>query len=160
MNRYLFRALNQIQGAAIVPSPVRRWLRSLMGLKIDRSVGIGEGVYFGSDKIGVAAGSFINVRCFLDGAGTVAIGRNVALGPDVKVLTGTHAVGGADRRAGAASAYGVTIKDGAWIGAGSIIMPGITIAEGCVIGAGSVVTKDTDRDGVYVGSPAKRTKDL
>ena len=34
------------------------------------------------------------------------------------------------------------------------------IADGCVIGAGAVVTKSTQPDGLYVGNPSKRIKDL
>lgn len=39
-------------------------------------------------------------------------------------------------------------------------MPGITINEGCIIGAGSIVTKNCEVNGVYVGQPAIRIKDL
>lgn len=36
----------------------------------------------------------------------------------------------------------VVIKDGAFIGAGSMILKGVTIGEGAIVGAGSVVTKN------------------
>ena len=49
----------------------------------------------------------------------------------------------------------VVIKDGAHIGIGAIIMPGVTIGEGAVIGAHSVVTHDIPPYCVAVGSPAK-----
>lgn len=53
-----------------------------------------------------------------------------------------------------------TIKYGSRIGAGVTILPGITIEENCVIGAGSVVTKDTTKNGIYIGNPAKYIKDI
>jgi len=48
----------------------------------------------------------------------------------------------------------IIIKDKAWIGFNSIIMKGVTIGEGAVIGAGSVVTKDVPDYAVVGGNPA------
>ncbi len=52
------------------------------------------------------------------------------------------------------------IKQGSFFGDNSIIMGGITIAENCVIGACSFVNKDTEPYGVYVGTPARRIRDV
>ena len=52
----------------------------------------------------------------------------------------------------------ITIKDKVWIGFNSIIMKGVTIGEGAVIGAGSVVTKDVPDYAVAGGNPAKVIK--
>lgn len=55
----------------------------------------------------------------------------------------------------------VTIFDGVWIGANSIVTPGVTIAPRIIIGAGSVVTKDLEKEGwLYAGVPAKAIKPL
>lgn len=53
-----------------------------------------------------------------------------------------------------------TIHDKAWIGFNSIILKGVTIGEGAIIGAGSVVTKDVDAYTVVGGNPAKFIKKL
>lgn len=50
---------------------------------------------------------------------------------------------------------GVTIKNGASIGANSTILAGITIGENALIGAGSVVTVDVPDNAIVVGNPAK-----
>lgn len=50
---------------------------------------------------------------------------------------------------------GVTILDGARIGAGCTILPGITIGREALIGAGSVVTKDVPDYMIAYGAPAK-----
>lgn len=47
------------------------------------------------------------------------------------------------------------IREGASIGAGSVILPGLTIGSNALIGAGSVVTKDIPKNTVWVGNPAK-----
>ena len=39
-------------------------------------------------------------------------------------------------------------------------MPGVTISKGCVIGAGALVKESTEPNGLYVGCPAKRVKEL
>lgn len=52
------------------------------------------------------------------------------------------------------------IKSGCFFGDASIIMGGITIAENCIIGAGAFVNKDTEPNGVYVGLPARRIRDV
>lgn len=52
----------------------------------------------------------------------------------------------------------VVIKDGAHIGIGTIILPGVTIGEGAIIGAGSVVNRDIPPYCVAVGCPARVVK--
>lgn len=44
---------------------------------------------------------------------------------------------------------------GATIGAGSVILPGLTIGEGAFVAAGSVVTKDIPGGELWKGSPAR-----
>jgi acetyltransferase-like isoleucine patch superfamily enzyme len=54
----------------------------------------------------------------------------------------------------------VTIGDGAFIGASSIILPGIKIGSNSIIGAGSVVTKDVPENSIVAGNPAKLIKNF
>ena len=42
-----------------------------------------------------------------------------------------------------------------WIGGGAIILPGVTIGDGAVIGAGSVVTRDVAAGQTVAGNPAR-----
>jgi acetyltransferase-like isoleucine patch superfamily enzyme len=53
----------------------------------------------------------------------------------------------------------VRIEDDAFIALNSIVLPGVTIGEGAVVGAGSLVTKDIPPWKVAVGVPAKVTHD-
>jgi len=55
---------------------------------------------------------------------------------------------------------GVRIKEGAWIGANSIILPGVTIGKNSVIGAGSIVTRSIPDAVVAAGNPAKIIKQI
>ncbi|WP_304428446.1 acyltransferase [uncultured Duncaniella sp.] len=51
--------------------------------------------------------------------------------------------------------YPIILKRGCSIGMRSIIMPGVTIGEGAIIGAGSLVSKDIPPYCIAVGRPAK-----
>ncbi len=43
----------------------------------------------------------------------------------------------------------ILIKKGASIGANATILPGVTVGEGALVGAGSIVTKDVEKNSVY-----------
>jgi sugar O-acyltransferase (sialic acid O-acetyltransferase NeuD family) len=48
------------------------------------------------------------------------------------------------------------VKQRAWFGVNATIRDYTTIGEGCLIGMGALITKNTDDDGLYIGSPAKK----
>ncbi|MCR5260867.1 MAG: glycosyltransferase [Candidatus Gastranaerophilales bacterium] len=58
----------------------------------------------------------------------------------------------------ASSKGSIIVKDDVWIGYGSIIMSGVTLGQGAIIGAGSIVTNDVPPYAIVAGSPAKLIK--
>ena len=52
------------------------------------------------------------------------------------------------------------VKERAWFGVNSTIRDGITIEEGSLIAMGSMITKSTEPNGFYMGSPAKKQEKL
>ena len=50
------------------------------------------------------------------------------------------------------------IGNDVWIALNAIIMRGVTIGDGAIIGAGAIVTKDVEAYSVVVGNPAKHIK--
>lgn len=52
------------------------------------------------------------------------------------------------------------VCSGASIGANCTILPGVTIGEGAMIGAGSVVTKDIPSGEIWMGNPARYYKKI
>lgn len=54
----------------------------------------------------------------------------------------------------------VYIADKAWIGFNVLILKGVTIGEGAIIGAGSVVTKDVAPWTMVGGNPAKLIREI
>lgn len=49
----------------------------------------------------------------------------------------------------------VVLGNDVWIGANSLVMGGISIGDGAIVGAGSIVTRDIPPYAVAVGNPAK-----
>ena len=129
-------------------------------------VWIGRDVYVGHDAIlkGYHAGelrggdgTWIGQRCFLHAAGNLTIGRNVGVGPCVKVITSAHAEAGREVPILHAPLRfaPVAIEDDADLGVGAIVLPGVTIGRGAQVGAGAVVTRDVPPYAVVAGNPAK-----
>ena len=54
----------------------------------------------------------------------------------------------------------VSIGEGTWIGAGSVIIPGVKVGKWSVIGAGSVVIKDIPDNVVAVGYRCRIIKSM
>lgn len=90
----------------------------------------------------------------------VTIGDRVNIGPFAKLITDTHEIGSAKRRAGKTVFPPIVIEDGAWIGAAATVIGGVTIGRGSIVAAGAVVTKDVPPNTVVAGVPARVVKDL
>ncbi|MDR2054386.1 MAG: acyltransferase [Desulfovibrio sp.] len=89
----------------------------------------------------------------------IVIGRKVLLAPNCVVVDSDfHALWPPEERAdnpGYANDAPVVIGDYAWIGMNSLILKGVTIGEGAVVGAGSVVCRDVPPRCLAAGAPAR-----
>lgn len=54
----------------------------------------------------------------------------------------------------------IVLKKGCLVGMESFVMPGVTIGEGAIVGAGSLVTKDIPAWSIAAGRPAKVLKQI
>ena len=54
----------------------------------------------------------------------------------------------------------IILKKGCLVGMESFVMPGVTIGEGAIVGAGSLVTKDIPAWTIAAGRPAKVIKEI
>ncbi len=95
----------------------------------------------------------------------ITIGNNVLIGSGCLITdTDGHPMDAEKRRQ--TSSYTdvinspVVIADDAFIGSRSIILKGVTIGQGAVVGAGSVVTKDVPPFTVVAGNPAREIKKI
>lgn len=153
--------INGIASWEIIPTR-HRW-RVLRAFGMDAAPAtISPRVWFGSTRVTIGRGSFINRECMFSTHAPITIGDNVDIGMRVTFVTGSHDIGTATRRAGKHVDAPIIVGSGSWIGAGATILPGVTIGDGAVIAAGAVVTADCEPNAVYGGVPARllRTIDV
>ncbi|MNX74713.1 Maltose O-acetyltransferase [compost metagenome] len=80
------------------------------------------------------------------------------LGPAVQIYCAEHHLDPVPRAQGIEIAKPVTIGRDVWIGGGAILLAGITICDGAIVGAGSVVTRNVPPGVTVVGNPARPIK--
>jgi maltose O-acetyltransferase len=144
-------------------SPSRGNLKRLTNLfnRCGAETFIEQGFYCDyGDKISLGDRVFININCTMLDAGQIIIGDDCLIGPNVQILTVTHALSPSERLNKASYKDDVNIGNNVWLGAGVIVLPGINIADGAVIGAGSIVTKDVEACCLYLGNPAQKIRQL
>ena len=129
------------------------WLLPFSSLRIVMlrmcGVRIGHGCYVG-----------FNVVFDTNFTELISVGDRVTLSHNVAIYTHTITPV-ASRLAGVYQTTGaVTIGQGAWVCAQSLILPGVEIGADCLIGAGSVVTQSTESGWLYAGNPARRIKPI
>ena len=137
-----------------------RLLRELLG-------SVGDGVVirppFRCDygtHISIGAGTFVNYDCAMLDCAAITIGGACQIATSVQLLTPTHPVDPAPRRAGWEAAEPIAIGDNVWLGGGVIVCPGVTIGAETVVGAGAVVTRDLPAGVVAVGNPARVLREI
>lgn len=106
-------------------------------------------------NIKIGKNSYFNMNCtFLDVC-PIEIGDNVFVGPNTSFYTPCHPIHKDYRYKGLEYAKPIKILNNVWIGGNVVILPGVTIKDGAVIGAGSVITKDVEENTIVAGNPAK-----
>ncbi len=145
-----------LSASALMPKAIRFLLLRACGLNVTWN--IREHCYFGSRRVSVGRGTFVNRGCVFDG--DVEIGSRCAIGIEAMFLSSTHELGDRSRRAGPVRFERVVVGDGCWIGSRALVLPGVTIGSGTVIAAGAVVREDCDPDTLYAGVPARAIRRL
>jgi len=110
--------------------------------------------------IRIGTRTFVNTGLVALDVAPIVIGDDVQIGPNVQLLTPTHPVDAATRRAKWEAGQPITIGDNVWLGGGAIVLAGVTIGENTVVGAGAVVTRDLPPNVVAHGVPARITRPL
>ena len=106
-----------------------------------------------ADHLRLGARGSINAFVHIWALGGVTIGDDTLVASHVAITSLTH-----DPHAKLFSdshqARPVVIGRNVWIGTHAVILPGVTIGDGAIIGAGAVVTRDVAPGAVVVGVPA------
>lgn len=184
--RYLFYFWNafifRVNGVFYAEMPVvfgRLWIRAKSG-----QVNFGNAVVINSNKwinpVGLTSRTYI---CATNGAiidigngvgisnsllyarQSIIIEDNVKIGGGCQILDNDfhsidHSIRNSDQDQDNVIAKGIVIKNGAFIGTGSIILKGVVIGENSIVAAGSVVSKCIPSGEIWGGNPAKFIKYL
>lgn len=115
---------------------------------------IGKGVYIGEDFI------IIDDLGGTQDQHNLTIGDRASISPRVTFVM--HTQPNESRIVPYVNSHkgSITVEPDAWIGTGAVILPGVTIGEGAVVGANSVVTKNVPPYTVVGGVPAHKIKDV
>jgi acetyltransferase-like isoleucine patch superfamily enzyme len=132
------------------------------------TIEIGSDVYVGhqailkgyhASRMVIGDGTWIGQQCFLHSGGGLTIGRDVGIGPAVRILTSAHAIDGIDPALPILQApiafAPVVVEDGSDIGVGAILLPGVRVGRGAQVAAGAVVAEDVPERTIVAGVPAR-----
>lgn len=129
------------------------------GVTLGENCIIGRGAYIGS---GVTLGDNCKVQNYALVYEPASLGKGVFIGP-AAVLTNDQFPRAVNTDLSLKSgsdweAVGVTIHDGASIGARAVCIAPVTIGKWALVAAGAVVTKDVPDFALVAGVPAKRIR--
>ena len=95
---------------------------------------------------------------FLD-LGGITIGDRTMISPKVTLITEGHPID-PDERYDYITVAPIVIEADVWIGAAATVLPGVTIGQGAIVGAGTVVAKDVAPMTVVTGPGQVERKHL
>lgn len=125
---------------------------------------VGSGVFIGRNTIlsckngDIVLGDQVNIgfNCEIFSGARVELGARVMLAAYTYIIGGGHAYDRIDVSPleQARTAVGVTVGEGAWLGAGVKVLDGTSVGAHSIIGAGAVVTRDVPPQSIAAGVPA------
>ena len=131
----------------LLPRKIRPWVLRKIGCNVGKNVFVGDSVKIDSghsdlitieDGVSIAGGT--RLLCHQRDFSNYCVGDEyLALGYILKPIV---------------------LKKGCLVGMESFVMPGVTIGEGAVVGAGSLVTKAVPAWTIPTGRPAKVVKEI
>lgn len=125
---------------------------NLFGCEIGENCVVSSYCEIGKD---VRIGNDCKIECRVFIPNGVEVEEGVFIGPAVTFTN--------DKYPKAKGEWKITrtlVRKGASIGANSTIICGVTIGEGALVGAGSVVTRDVAPYTLVAGNPARKLRDL
>ena len=132
------------------------WLR-LFGAKIGNGVVIKPHINIKYPwKLTIGNHCWIGEGVWIDNLETVILEDHVCLSQDAFLICGNHNY---KTVAFDLMIAPITLKEGAWVGAKSIVGPGVTLESHSILALGSVTSTNLDAYGIYRGNPAVKIKE-
>lgn len=154
-----FKITTKINSGYHTKEEIRDLFSELIGKKVPDSFCLFPPFYSECGKnITVGENVFINACCKFQDQGGITIGNNCLIGHNVTIATLNHDFDPSKRAN--INPSPVVIGNNVWIASDSTILPGITIEDGAIIGAGSVVTKNVQKNTIVAGNPARVIKKI
>jgi len=151
------RIVAEINGSYRSADEVRSLLSELTGKSIDESVTVFPPFYSEFGKtLTLGKDVFINLGCRFQDTGGITIGDGTLIGHGSTLTTLNHGVD--PRRRADMHPAPITIGRKVWFGASVTVVPGVSIGDGAIVGAGSIVTKDVPANTIVAGVPARIIK--
>jgi len=138
-------------------SSLKVFFLRLFGAKVGKGVNIKPSVNIKFPwKLTIGDYSWIGEKSWIDNLDDVVIGKHCCISQGAMLLCGNHNFKspGFDLMV-----KPITLEDGAWVGAFSIVAPGVTLKSHSVLAVNSVGTRDLDEYSIYQGNPAVKVKD-
>lgn len=107
-------------------------------------------------RLNVGNNVWIGEQAWIDNLADVCIEDNVCISQGAMLLCGNHNY----KKTSFDLIIGnITLKQGSWIGAKSIVGPGVVVGSHAVLTVGSVATKNMNDYTIYQGNPAQVVKE-
>jgi putative colanic acid biosynthesis acetyltransferase WcaF len=136
---------------------LKRFILTLFGARIGKGVIIKPHVVIKYPwYLEIGHFTWVGEQVWIDNLGMVKIGSNVCISQGAYLLTGNHNF---KKSTFDLIVKNITIEDGVWIGAKSVVCPGITCSSHSVLSVGSILSSDMEAYGIYRGNPATKIAD-
>lgn len=147
---FFINPLNPFSGIKVL---LLRWF----GAKVGRCVVIKPGVNIKYPwRLVIGDDSWIGEKVWIDNLDWVTIGSHCCLSQGALLLCGNHHYG---RPTFDLLVKPITLEDGVWLGAQSVVTGGVTCCSHSVLGVQSVASNNLGHYSVYRGNPAVKVRD-
>ena len=135
----------------------RKILLQLYGAKVGKGVVIKPHVNIKYPwNLRIGDNSWIGEGAWIDNLGKVKIGANCCISQGALLLCGNHNY----KKSSFDLIVGdITLENGVWVGATSIVTGGVTLRSHSVLSAGSIATSELEAYTIYSGSPAIKVRE-
>lgn len=137
----------------------KRKLLNSLGHRIGKGTKVVGPIHI-TGKLCVGENCWLGKNFLVNGNGSVTIGNNCDIAPEVTFQTGTHEIGNSQRRAGKGKNQDIIVGNGCWIGVRTTILSGVIIGDGALVAACACVKDSVNKNTLVGGVPAKEIRKL
>lgn len=118
-----------------------------------------DGLWREGPSIIIGDDCFIGPNCEFNIRKRITVGNDCLIASGVRFIDGDHGTAvGTPMRLQPATEGEIRIQDDVWIGVNAVILKGVTIGQGAIIGAGAVVTRSVPSLTIVGGIPAREIR--